>query len=768
MTTPRPTLYGGTLTTTFTTTLTFTPDQESITILYPWPPITSPVQYTTPVATSPEDKEFPSGLPILVLTDVVGIMEDTTGRIVKTATLVQAAPSVGVVRGAGASGGCLEWRCWSEEKRIGILVAIGLLVIGILGMIWWALCCRRKKERNVRRKGDVESGKRRRSRNSRRHRERRRRRDSVSSVERRRGEGIMRLSSDNSLADLNHGQAPPVIQRQESRVSRKRRRVSVSGVPEDLRSLSTHRTYSRPPRPPDLSTVPLQMPPFPPSRSRSISKPRRNSRPEPPPEQYTAPRQMPPPPRSRISAPREPQPEEKRVSEKETCYPTTDVSPEREEKSKAAGWIPWATLLTLGLKLLHDIVEPNGALESPMSAIPLHEELMVKMPHSLIHDDVLQARDRVITRAQVLGMGKEMQSQHGGAGEQTTSAIIFHKSKRQQTLSVDDCRVVKWPKVITRMPAPSYGSFSTPEYQPYDALSSITAGYYPVTAIPTHSVIPTSHVGNEYIPSADNLPTEDSSLEQALSPSTDVVCTANSSSSQAAAIIALGIVCGLLLIGLGLALIVLIGRRSRKKSRGVVEPESFGVERDSRHSSKRGSRCSRLATYHGTDRSEATESHISRPRIFRRSGVRERTGRRGHSTGRGYPLRHVSNDGDRGIPEIPNPRRHVNHNNRDFDHDARRNTAFHHPFEQPFYQAVRGRVNPLSEMPQHPFPGETAHNEGPEYRRSDNESDRVPRRAVSQLRRQQEIPRNAGSEDRRSPNSETATPRGRRASHRIL
>lgn len=80
-------IYGATMTTTFKTSYTAAIHQQSYTIGFPDPPVVGPLQYTTLPGTAG------STLPILVLTNVVGIAFDSYGKPVKTATLIQDPPS---------------------------------------------------------------------------------------------------------------------------------------------------------------------------------------------------------------------------------------------------------------------------------------------------------------------------------------------------------------------------------------------------------------------------------------------------------------------------------------------------------------------------------------------------------------------------------------------------------------------------------------------------------------------------------------------------
>ncbi|KAE8454246.1 hypothetical protein EG329_005171 [Mollisiaceae sp. DMI_Dod_QoI] len=155
---PSLTLYGATVTTTITTSYTVSdPNQRTWTLLYPEPPITEPLQYTTlRPPSNPASKWFPTTLPVLVLTDVVGVLFNTNGIPLQTGTLNQEPPSQPTITGTGQggnltgtsssgdqTGACRAWDCWSQSEQVGIIVGpiIGFLVI--LAILWWGFCLRR-------------------------------------------------------------------------------------------------------------------------------------------------------------------------------------------------------------------------------------------------------------------------------------------------------------------------------------------------------------------------------------------------------------------------------------------------------------------------------------------------------------------------------------------------------------------------------------------------------------------------------------------------
>jgi len=137
------TTYGATRTTTFTTTVTATSNQERFSILFPNPPITELVQYTTfPPPLDPASKFNPSSLPILVVTDVVAIILNTNSVPISTGTLVQTPPAQPTYSGADPlTSSCSSWNCWTPGQRTGTAVAIVLFIIATMGLLCWGFCC---------------------------------------------------------------------------------------------------------------------------------------------------------------------------------------------------------------------------------------------------------------------------------------------------------------------------------------------------------------------------------------------------------------------------------------------------------------------------------------------------------------------------------------------------------------------------------------------------------------------------------------------------
>lgn len=182
--TPLP-IFGATLTTTQTTSITISSDQASFTIYYPLP---SPALTSTTFSTSyttlspPPDTPTVTSLSILVLTEIVGIAV-SSGVPITTRTLTQAFPSsqgrliqvsgvgmnstVGGVVGGGG-GGCPKWM-WSCQTRgqkigTGFAIAIAAIAVGFFAWFLWFWCCggssrcRRKKSFVVVRRGGGRGG----------------------------------------------------------------------------------------------------------------------------------------------------------------------------------------------------------------------------------------------------------------------------------------------------------------------------------------------------------------------------------------------------------------------------------------------------------------------------------------------------------------------------------------------------------------------------------------------------------------------------------
>ncbi|RDL34394.1 uncharacterized protein BP5553_07522 [Venustampulla echinocandica] len=156
------TTYGAIRTATFTTTIIAPTNTLSVFIYYPT--ITQSSQFTTVILGSAGSKSAAT-LPILVLTEVVGVIVSTDGQPLNTATLIQTAPPVLIYSGNGEASkldlGCAAWGCWSTGQKAGTIIAI-VIGIAIIGILIWALCRRRRawisRGRPKPRTTDVERG----------------------------------------------------------------------------------------------------------------------------------------------------------------------------------------------------------------------------------------------------------------------------------------------------------------------------------------------------------------------------------------------------------------------------------------------------------------------------------------------------------------------------------------------------------------------------------------------------------------------------------
>lgn len=155
---PDPTLWGATRTTTFTTTTTATVGQV---VFFAFPTLAThqSFQYTIlPSPTSLSSKQYPDGLPILVLTQVDGIIVDPSGQILTTATIMQTAPmspmspngeQVTLVPGSNT------WQDWTQAQRGGVIAGIVFSVLGLIAVSVY-LCHVRRKRKKIEK--DMETG----------------------------------------------------------------------------------------------------------------------------------------------------------------------------------------------------------------------------------------------------------------------------------------------------------------------------------------------------------------------------------------------------------------------------------------------------------------------------------------------------------------------------------------------------------------------------------------------------------------------------------
>ncbi|CAG8975355.1 hypothetical protein HYALB_00005685 [Hymenoscyphus albidus] len=130
------TSFGATRTTTITTTVSVN-GPGGTSLFYPWPAITGSSEVTTVT-----DLEGPRTEAVLV-TDIVGVILGTDGRVLTSATLNHQDPqNTGIV--TGESGRCVEFKCWSSATQAGVIFLAVFLGLVVLGVIIWCLLKGRK------------------------------------------------------------------------------------------------------------------------------------------------------------------------------------------------------------------------------------------------------------------------------------------------------------------------------------------------------------------------------------------------------------------------------------------------------------------------------------------------------------------------------------------------------------------------------------------------------------------------------------------------
>ncbi|XMA20238.1 hypothetical protein WAI453_013029 [Rhynchosporium graminicola] len=169
MAAPSPSLtsYGATATTFLTTTITLYTDQASFTILSPVAGIERLPSTTLPRVEGQSSTYTPSALPVLILTNVVGIAVNPSGLAIATRTLSQSPVQVTSTNTDVATSSqigerdCLSWNCWSRKTHIGIAVGAGLGALLLAFLIWWTFI-RRPRIKKIRirsgKAGDEEKG----------------------------------------------------------------------------------------------------------------------------------------------------------------------------------------------------------------------------------------------------------------------------------------------------------------------------------------------------------------------------------------------------------------------------------------------------------------------------------------------------------------------------------------------------------------------------------------------------------------------------------
>ena len=169
-----PTIYGATRTTTFTTTVTAEVG-DVVFLKFPTPTPTgfpllpTPLEWATRkwpgVAAS---KDYPNGLPVLVLTQVEGVVVNTmfgsgTTTTLITATVVQGVPPAFTTEAEAAKLGradlAYQWGTWGRGERAGVVVASVLCVVligALVGYLMWMRGRRMKKSDDEERKTEGE------------------------------------------------------------------------------------------------------------------------------------------------------------------------------------------------------------------------------------------------------------------------------------------------------------------------------------------------------------------------------------------------------------------------------------------------------------------------------------------------------------------------------------------------------------------------------------------------------------------------------------
>ncbi|KAI9723328.1 MAG: hypothetical protein M1812_001211 [Candelaria pacifica] len=151
MTTAIPTIWGATRTTTFFTTATAVPG-DVVYLQFPTLSSSPPLEYTTlPSPTDPSIKLFPNGQPILVITQVDGVIINPQSQILSTATIVQAAPPLYPTDTDGGKLALVQpsshWSNWTSGQRDGVIAAIVLSILLLIGLCIYASMIRRKRKK---------------------------------------------------------------------------------------------------------------------------------------------------------------------------------------------------------------------------------------------------------------------------------------------------------------------------------------------------------------------------------------------------------------------------------------------------------------------------------------------------------------------------------------------------------------------------------------------------------------------------------------------
>ena len=150
MTTTYPTVWGATRTTTFVTSVTAEPG-DVIFLRFPVQTPPPPTEYTTlPAPSDPGAKGYPNGLPILILTQVNGVIFDPQSTTLTTATVVQQLPpgfSTDINDGKLALvSPSYKWSTWTSAERGGVVAAAVLSGLVLITLFVYTCMLRRKKK----------------------------------------------------------------------------------------------------------------------------------------------------------------------------------------------------------------------------------------------------------------------------------------------------------------------------------------------------------------------------------------------------------------------------------------------------------------------------------------------------------------------------------------------------------------------------------------------------------------------------------------------
>ncbi|KAI9841689.1 MAG: hypothetical protein M1838_003445 [Thelocarpon superellum] len=146
------TIWGATRTTTFSTSVTAAPG-DTIFLRFPTLTMSSPLEYTTlPAPSNPSSKDYPNGLPVLVLTQVDGVIINPDGTTLTTVIIVQAAPQAATsdVDGDGDKLNLVSpsygWSTWSSAERGGVTAAAVFAALVVIALLVYLCTLRHRRE----------------------------------------------------------------------------------------------------------------------------------------------------------------------------------------------------------------------------------------------------------------------------------------------------------------------------------------------------------------------------------------------------------------------------------------------------------------------------------------------------------------------------------------------------------------------------------------------------------------------------------------------